>query len=138
MTTPAEFAAMSGAAVIGSMGTETWKYVRDRILAVFRRHAPEDTGTVLERLDGYERSVSTASDSVRHTLAEAAQADITSLLSAVAARSAEAADAVRALPEQLREAPAAPAEHRPVIRNVKAGRDANVAGRDLHITKGDK
>lgn len=139
MTTPAEFAGMAGAAVVGSMGTATWEYARDRVLSLFRRHAPEETETVLERLDGYEQTVGAAPEPVRSTLSQAAAQDVAQLLTIVAGRSDEAAEAVRALPEEIREVPAGGiAQHRTTFRNVKAKRDAILGGRDVNINKGEK
>ncbi|MFG3259886.1 hypothetical protein [Streptomyces sp. NPDC048172] len=140
MTTPAEFVAMAGAATTGALGTESVKYVRDRVLGLFRSHAPEEAEAVLERLDGYDETLAAAPGPVREHLARAAEEDITAALGTLAARSDEAAAAVCELGRELREMPAgAPASRTVTFQHISTGGgDFFAAGHDNNATKGDK
>ncbi len=139
MTTPAEFTALAGAAVVGSMGTEAWQYAKARCIELFQRHAPERSAAVLERLDDHERVIVAATESVRKTVAPVITQEVTNELAAVAARSSDAAQAVLALHSLLEEPAAGNAQYISTVTDVDTGGgDFLFGGRDINVNKGDK
>ncbi|MEU8892304.1 hypothetical protein [Streptomyces sp. NPDC048442] len=137
MTTPADIALAAGTAVACAMGTDGWTYVRERVAGFFRRHAPEEGADTLVRLDAYESAVAAAGPDLRERVADRFGPLVAHVLAEVAARSDEAAEAVRVLADEVRSASAENNSQSNVLRDINTGGgDFNLAGRSIHTHRG--
>lgn len=135
MSTPTELATLAGSALVGSMVTDAWMYARGRLGALLGRHAPDEREQLLTRLDTYQSAVVGVAPEGREALAGDFRQLVAAALTGVVEGSAEAADDVRALVDDLQSTPATTVVNSNLtFRNIKASRDFIWSGNTTNLS----
>ncbi|MFD0032109.1 hypothetical protein ACFVJK_28290 [Streptomyces sp. NPDC127172] len=136
MSTPTDLATLAASALVGSMTTDVWTYARRRLGALLARHAPDEREQLLTRLDTYQSAVAVVVPEQREAITGSFGRLVAEALRDVVGRSAEVADEVRSLVDDLKSRPEATVVNSNLtFRNIKASRDFIWSGHDTHVSR---
>ncbi|TPQ20640.1 hypothetical protein [Streptomyces sporangiiformans] len=124
-------AAGGASALVGAMVTDAWAQAKEQIVELWRRHRPVQAEAVEGELDvsqGELSARSAADELLRARIEGRWQGRLERLLE----ESSEAAADLRQATDLMVRL-ASESGSRPVVQNVRAGRDAYTAARDLNV-----
>lgn len=126
-------AASGASALVGAMVTDAWAQARGQVVGLWRRHCPAQAEAVEAELVSSQEELAATAESeelLRVRLEGRWQGRLERLLEE-AAESGRAAADLRATADVISGLTASGAGS--VVQNVRAGRDAYTAARDLHV-----